>query len=204
MQTPKEYTNNLKNGIVTETMLSDCIYSCNKRAKNWRDKEAQIRDYFKSHYYATDNYNYEERAMEKKMEYYEMKETMLELLKPVCIHREVSVKTFWLHETKTPWESTAVRTGDWDYSDWGGKVYEYRSEREKHYLYYKCGNHSFHTPIDSTEEYPDLPVIELEDGLTTHGADTDGLLSMQFVKKVLALVETGKYTFKRTEDKAVA
>ena len=46
MKTPKEYTQNLKNGIITAEMLSDCIFSCNKRAKNWRDKEAQLHRYW--------------------------------------------------------------------------------------------------------------------------------------------------------------
>ena len=41
MKTPKEYTKNLKNGIITEDMIVDCLYSVNKRAKNYRDKERQ-------------------------------------------------------------------------------------------------------------------------------------------------------------------
>lgn len=38
MKTPKEYQDNLKNGIITEEMFTDCLYSVNKRAKNYRDK----------------------------------------------------------------------------------------------------------------------------------------------------------------------
>lgn len=50
MRTPTEYTRNLKNKIITEKMLLDCLYSCNKRAKNWRDKEREYRDYYRSNY----------------------------------------------------------------------------------------------------------------------------------------------------------
>ena len=31
MKTPKEYQDNLKNKIITEEMLADCLYSVNKR-----------------------------------------------------------------------------------------------------------------------------------------------------------------------------
>lgn len=39
MKTPKEYRDNLLNHIITKQMLVDCLYSVNKRAKNYRDKE---------------------------------------------------------------------------------------------------------------------------------------------------------------------
>ena len=38
MKTPKEYMENLKKGIITETMLADGLFSVNKRAKNCRDQ----------------------------------------------------------------------------------------------------------------------------------------------------------------------
>ena len=42
MKTPKEYQDNLKKKIITEEMLADCLYSVNKRAKNYRNKEQRI------------------------------------------------------------------------------------------------------------------------------------------------------------------
>lgn len=38
MKTPTEYTKNLKKKTITEQMLSDCLFSINKRAKNYRDQ----------------------------------------------------------------------------------------------------------------------------------------------------------------------
>lgn len=38
MKTPALYVQNLNNHIITTDMLANCLYSSNKRAKNWRDK----------------------------------------------------------------------------------------------------------------------------------------------------------------------
>lgn len=43
MRTPAEYSKNLKNHVITMQMLLECLYSSNKRAKNWRDKEREWR-----------------------------------------------------------------------------------------------------------------------------------------------------------------
>ena len=85
MRTPAAYNNNLKNHIITMQMLVDCLYSSNKRAKNWRDKQREYRER-RSYYY--DKYDNEGKAKEKKEEYYHQKEIMLSALKPVCIHKE--------------------------------------------------------------------------------------------------------------------
>ena len=82
MRTPKEYTNNIKNHIITKQMLLDCLYSSNKRAKNWRDKEREYR-------HSYDYYGNEEKAREQKNAYYEQKDIMLSILHPVCIHKEL-------------------------------------------------------------------------------------------------------------------
>lgn len=82
MRTPIEYSKNLKNHVITMQMLLDCLYSSNKRAKNWRDKEREWRSC------RYDEYDNESKARDKKEEYYGQKETMLSVLKPVCIHRE--------------------------------------------------------------------------------------------------------------------
>ena len=44
MKTPAAYTKNLQNHIITKQMWLDCLYSSNKRAKNWRDKEREYRE----------------------------------------------------------------------------------------------------------------------------------------------------------------
>ena len=70
MRTPAAYNNNLKNHIITMQMLVDCLYSSNKRAKNWRDKQREYRERRSYHY---DKYDNEGKAKEKKEEYYHQK-----------------------------------------------------------------------------------------------------------------------------------
>lgn len=80
MRTPKEYTQNLKQKIITKQMLADCLYSVNKRAKNCRDNEHKYSKYRTDYYGNADNYR------QQKEEYYSQKDKMLTLLKPNCIH----------------------------------------------------------------------------------------------------------------------
>ena len=107
MKTSKEYSNNLKNGILTSEMLYDCIYSANKRAKNNRDGK----NYYKySRYY--DSY------LEKMNEYYNMKDYLLKkFLKPKLIHKQ-KIENFLLYEMPqgtfhSPIDETEIK----DYKD---------------------------------------------------------------------------------------
>jgi len=84
MRTPKSYVDNIENGIVTEQMLCDVLYSYNKRAKNWRDKKRQYK-----HSYSANSYAWFNNALENEQKYYGYKSELLELLKPECIHEEI-------------------------------------------------------------------------------------------------------------------
>lgn len=88
MRTPKEYTDNLKKKTITESMLLDCLYSVNKRAKNYRDKERGYRQYYRGNRYAYDKYGNVDRCQVMKEEYYSQKEKLLSVLEPTCIHKE--------------------------------------------------------------------------------------------------------------------
>ena len=78
MKTPKEYTKNLKNHIITEDMIGDCLYSVNKRAKNFRDKAYAYRhSYYHGHSQRED--------MDR---YYGYKDQLLSFFEPVCIHKQ--------------------------------------------------------------------------------------------------------------------
>jgi hypothetical protein len=76
MKPSKEYKENLKNNIITSDMLYDCIYSVNKRAKNYRD----LKNFYNRYYYSNLN---------KMKEYYDMKDFLIKsLLKAKLIHRQ--------------------------------------------------------------------------------------------------------------------
>ena len=198
MRTPEEYTRNLKNHVITMQMLEDCLFSVNKRAKNWRDKEREYRNY------RYDYYDNEGKARSKKEGYYHQKDIMLTALTPVCIHEE----------TYTAYGKICIRDYDDDYKyyteddflDMGSYWDEKRKRRVKYgevysdykayryYLFYDIGGkHTFHTPIseDDIEKY-NLEVKEIGE-LNTTGFPTLNLMSTQFVSKVVALIESKDY-----------
>lgn len=80
MRTPKAWNDNLQKGIITEEMLDAALYSVNKRAKNCRDKKREYRGDWR--------YNNDEKYEAKEKEYYGQKDRMLEVLRPICIHKE--------------------------------------------------------------------------------------------------------------------
>lgn len=83
MKTPKKYMENLENGIITEEMLGECLYSVNKRAKNCREQQMHYR-YSHSRYARENSWKY--RAQKER--YYELKDEMLSILEPERIHKE--------------------------------------------------------------------------------------------------------------------
>lgn len=201
MRTPKEYTDNLKKKIITTDMLAASLFSINKRAKNCRDKEREYRNRGKSNRYYCDTYNNEEKYREQKEYYYRQKERLLALLSPTCIHREVFTKCeryydyepdFWeLFETHD-----VVREGEYydnEIKDYV-KFIDIKVEDYRYYLFYALGDYSFHTPIgdDMLKSYPELEVRDINE-LVTCGKNTTELVSMQFVKKMLDLIDAGDY-----------
>lgn len=220
MRTPKKWSENIKKGIITDEMLESALFSVNKRAKNYRDKK---REY--SHYrYA--RYNYSEQAEEKMNEMYGKKDKLLSLIPPVCIHVEYqnshntnrveigdSVEPYlrYIYSGEITHFGSYVRRnrhGGW-YDDWYD---DYDTEyvcffdhakqpfQKAYYLFRVLGDHSFHSPIDKSdlENYKDLPVISI-DSLITHGESVLELCSMQFVDKIIALIDSGSYTYTHTD-----
>ena len=163
MKTPKLYIENLRSRIITQDMLCDCLFSVNKRAKNCRDK---IREY-KSHRYFEHKWD-DIRVYENKRDnYYEMKNQLLSVLTPICIHK-VTHYDFYTDDIRSI----------------------------EYFLFYILGEYSFHSPIDEEEiKNYNLEVIEIDD-LNTHGKDINDLISNQFVQKVLTLINSKEYTLK--------
>lgn len=215
MRTPKKWSDNLKRGIITDEMLESALFSVNKRAKNYRDKK---REY--SHYrYARHDYSGEAEA--KMNEMYEKKDRLLSLIPPVCIHLEYqqnrqgdrveigdSVDQYlkYIYTGEITHFGSYVRRNRSRYDDWYDEEYVYFFDHTKepfqkaYYLFRVLGSHSFHTPITVSDlrSYPNLPVIAI-DGLITQGEDVLELCSMQFVDKVIALIDSGTYTYEHTD-----
>ena len=201
MRTPAMYTKNLKNHVITTKMLLDCLFSVNKRAKNYRDQERKYR------HMRYDYYDNEEKNRSKKEEYYRKKDLMLSIIEPVCIHREVFERSwgeriydyddeYWQYYEQGGFVHTG---GYWDnelkeYVEFGDVIREEKDYR--YYLFYDLGgNHTFHTPIhDIPKKYEHLQIIDIDE-LCTYGHEVEDLVSTQFVKKVIELIESGEYKF---------
>ncbi len=84
MRTPKKYSDLLKRKELTNAIIAECIYSVNKRAKNYRDK---IKEYKNARYHLHQQNNIE-NAEENMEKYYDMKEKLLSKYKPTMIHKQ--------------------------------------------------------------------------------------------------------------------
>lgn len=217
-KTPKEYNKNLKEGIITEKMLEECLYSVNKRAKNYRDKEREYREYNRNarHYcrYYYDKYDNEEQMKNKKEMFYEQKEIMLSILQPTCIHKEFlgyekeriyDYDDRYINRRKYNKENKIV---------WENRYYDYDEDREvyffdiktdkarhNYYLFYELGDRTFHSPIveEDLNKYDYLEVVEI-DHLETEGHDINDLLSCQFCSKVVELIKSGNFVYDNIYD----
>lgn len=205
LRTPKEYLDNLQRKLITTDMLSDCIFSSNKRAKNWRDKQREYSERRMSSRHFHDKYNNEGKAKREKEKYYRQKDLLLSVLQPVSIHRvqrgyerrriydyEKAYRKFKRNGLFV-WENCFY---DHDYccTIWFGDIELKDKPIFENFLFYKLGKHSFHTPIpEKNLKNYELPVIDLEE-LETHGLATELLLSNQFVFKVANLISSNDYT----------
>lgn len=202
MRTPKEYTDNIKKGIITTSMLEAALYSVNKRAKNYRDAEHKAK-------YQYGRYSkYANSSEWKKNEFYSKKDKLLNILEPICIHKEFAgyertrIYSYEQHYDDRYFYAWAHKQIVWEnyYFDHGtGMCVEFfdvedRSQKKyRYYLYYNVGHHTFHTPINNSEKY-NLPEKEIGT-LNTYGDDCIELCSVQFVDKVIALIDSGEYKY---------
>jgi hypothetical protein len=204
LKTPKEYNDNLKKGIITKAMLEDCLFSVNKRAKNCRDKELEIRDYYRFSRYAYDKYHNEDKYRNQKKGYYKQKEVLLSIISPDCIHVETQIRRQRVYDYESEYSTynqlykVLHENSYWD-RDIDREVYFYDVEMpvDRYYLFYDFGVHSFHTPIDDEsklENYSNLEKIHI-DSLNTHGEDISELVSTQFVAKVIKLIDSQQYQY---------
>lgn len=204
MRTPKRYTDLIKNKKITNQIIAECIYSVNKRAKNYRDK---IEDSNQAGFYKYKEIN-NEKAKEQKKRYYSMKEDLLLNFSPKLVHKQYVgekrqrvysyqknyEKLYNEKRNDIVWENSYYdydRNKEVDFFDYslGEKKYLY-------FLYYEIGEYSFHTPIteERAEKNTELEIKEIDENFQTHGADIVDLLSTQFVQKVIDLLDSGDYT----------
>ena len=204
MRTPKIYNDLIKNKEITNKIIAECIYSVNKRAKNYRDK---IEDYKQAGFYRYKENNIE-NAKEQKEKYYSMKEDLLLNFSPKLIHKKYDgekiqrVYSYQKNYTKLYNEKINDIIKENSYYDYDRNkevdFFDYSLGEKKYlyFLYYEIGEYSFHTPIteERVEKNTQLEIKEIDENFQTHGADIVDLLSTQFVQKVIDLLDSGDYT----------
>lgn len=213
MRTPKEYADNLKNGVITEAMLLDCLYSVNKRAKNYRDKARGYREYFRYNRYAYDKYGNEAKCTAKKEEYYRQKEKLLSVLQPTCIHKEFfGYERIRIYDYEPEYRKNQKRfvweNSFYDYDEgrevWFGDIEDKSRPKYHYYLFYDInGTKTFHSPIQESDiKKYNLNIINI-DQLKTEGHDVSDLISNQFVQKVLTLIDSKNYKLVMSENSKI-
>ena len=84
MKTPKSYKELINEKKITNEIIAECIYSVNKRAKNYRDK---IKEYKNGRFHQHLESNIE-KAEEEMRKYYQLKEEFLKVFTPILIHKQ--------------------------------------------------------------------------------------------------------------------
>ena len=204
MKTPKLYNDLINEKKITNEIIAECVYYVNKRAKNYRDKIKEYKN-GRSHQHLESNI---EKAEEEMGKYYQLKEEFLKVFTPNLIHKQFigeEKKRVYSYE-KNYEKLLKEKTND---IFWKNSYYDYDKDMEieffdyhlgtKKYLYFlycEIGEYIFHSPVSEkiAESNTELEIQEIDENFKTHGSKNEGLLSMQFVKKVLELLQSEDYT----------
>ena len=204
MKTPKLYNDLINEKKITNEIIAECVYYVNKRAKNYRDKIKEYKN-GRSHQHVESNI---EKAEEEMGKYYQLKEEFLKVFTPNLLHKQfIGEKKKRVYSYEKNYEKLLKeKTND---IFWKNSYYDYDKDMEieffdyhlgtKKYLYFlycEIGEYSFHSPVSEkiAESNTELEIQEIDENFKTHGSKNEGLLSMQFVKKVLELLQSEDYT----------
>ena len=204
MKTPKLNNDLINEKKITNEIIAECVYYVNEWAKNYRDKIKEYKN-GRSHQHLESNI---EKAEEEMGKYYQLKEEFLKVFTTNLIHKQFigeKKKRVYSYEKKL-WEIVERKNND---IFWKNSYYDYDKDMEieffdyhlgtKKYLYFlycEIGEYSFHSPVSEkiAESNTELEIQEIDENFKTHGSKNEGLLSMQFVKKVLELLQSEDYT----------
>ena len=175
---------------ITKRMLSDALYSVNKRAKNYRDDKRR----------GIENAAEMERAM------YDRKTILLSLLDPVYVHREPLYETEQVDQKNPAFFDKLLQAVLDDTIIWWSDYYKKNNElvhfflikKEligyQYYLFYPFMEHSYHQPISEEDlvYYSDLPIRDIQNLATT--GDTN-VIPLEEVDEMIQWILDDDYVF---------
>ena len=204
MKTPKLYNDLINEKKITNEIIAECVYYVNKRAKNYRDKIKEYKN-GRSHQHLESNI---EKAEEEMGKYYQLKEEFLKVFTTNLIHKQfIGEKKKRVYSYEKNYEKLLKEKNNDIF--WKNSYYDYDKDMEieffdyhlgtqkyLYFLYCEIGEYSFHSPVSEkiAESNTELEIQEIDENFKTHGSKIEGLLSMQFVKKVLGLLQSEDYT----------
>ena len=204
MKTPKLYNDLINEKKITNEIIAECVYYVNKRAKNYRGKIKEYKN-GRSHQHLESNI---EKAEEEMGKYYQLKEEFLKVFTTNLIHKQfIGEKKKRVYSYEKNYEKLLKEKNNDIF--WKNSYYDYDKDMEieffdyhlgtKKYLYFlycEIGEYSFHSPVSEkiAESNTELEIQEIDENFKTHDSKIEGLLSMQFVKKVLELLQSEDYT----------
>ena len=191
MKTPKLYNDLINEKKITNEIIAECVYYVNKRAKNYRDKIKEYKN-GRSHQHLESNI---EKAEEEMGKYYQLKEEFLKVFTPNLLHKQfIGEKKKRVYSYEKNYEKLLKeKTKDMEIEFFD---YHLGTKKYLYFLYCEIGEYSFHSPVSEkiAESNTELEIQEIDENFKTHGSKNEGLLSMQFVKKVLELLQSEDYT----------
>lgn len=220
MRTPQKFTNALESRKITPDMIEACAVSANVRAKIARNQERYYRNRY-DYYNNEDEYREKKKQFydmkktllsvvepvcihkehkTRKVRRYECEFENRDQFNVAM--SEAKEKGCFVREGRTlDFSGTDRFIDDYEieYAIEMGEVVEdlYFVEEVpdySYYLFWEVGSHSFHEPISEMEAqgFSDLEIIDI-DQIHTEIPDITDLTSLQFVKKVVNLINSKDY-----------
>ena len=134
MKTPKLYNELINEKKITNEIIAECIYSVNKRAKNYRDK---IKEYKNGSFHQHLESNIE-KAEEEMGKYYQLKEEFLKVFTPNLLHKQfIGEKKKRVYSYEKNYEKLLKeKTND---IFWKNSYYDYDKDMEIEFFDYHLG-----------------------------------------------------------------
>lgn len=206
MHTPEEYARSIKDRIITEPILSNCLYSANSRLTNWREREREFQIRMGENHFLYDRYEFQDRCESQKSKYIHQEEVLLSILQPICIQKEFAgYLRQRVYENEDRYDYLR-RTGSFVnenfYFDqsagtevWYGDLELRDQPQYRYYLLYAAGGREFHHMIGENDVDEWGLTVEEIGTLERVKFERKELLSPQFVTKVIDLIESGDYQY---------